>query len=75
MHRGRDLHSVATRGNRAGQGVSRTAPVVALTANVLPEQVEQFLAAGMDTHVGKPFDPDELLATVGLCSTAAAYAA
>ncbi len=55
--------------------MSRTAPVVALTANVLPEQVEQFLAAGMDTHVGKPFDPDELLATVGLCSTAAAYAA
>ncbi|MGX7707426.1 PAS-domain containing protein [Methylobacterium sp. Gmos1] len=39
-------------------------PIVALTANVLPQQVAQFRAAGMDDHVGKPFRPDELLATV-----------
>jgi HPt (histidine-containing phosphotransfer) domain-containing protein len=31
-----------------------------MTANVLPEQVEDFIAAGMNDHVGKPFDRSEL---------------
>jgi CheY-like chemotaxis protein len=30
-------------------------PVIAMTANVLPEQVSAFRDAGMDDHVGKPF--------------------
>ena len=30
-------------------------PIIAMTANVLPQQVAQFRAAGMDDHVGKPF--------------------
>jgi signal transduction histidine kinase/ActR/RegA family two-component response regulator len=45
-------------------------PIVALTANVLPQQVAQFRAAGMDDHIGKPFRPDELLAMVERWSTA-----
>ncbi len=47
-------------------------PIVALTANVLPQQIAQFRAAGMDDHVGKPFRPDELLATVERWSAARA---
>ena len=35
-----------------------------MTANVLPEQVSAFRDAGMDDHVGKPFDPEKLYATV-----------
>jgi DNA-binding response OmpR family regulator len=31
---------------------------------VLPEQVSAFRDAGMDDHVGKPFDPEKLYATV-----------
>ena len=54
----------ATKLIRSGNGASRLTPVIALTANVLPDQVETFLTAGMSAHVGKPFDPDELLATV-----------
>ncbi|CAO4157207.1 hybrid sensor histidine kinase/response regulator [Methylorubrum extorquens] len=39
-------------------------PIVALTANVLPHQVQAFTEAGMNGHVGKPFKRDELLAAV-----------
>jgi CheY-like chemotaxis protein len=39
-------------------------PIIALTANVLPEQVANCLAAGMDDHLGKPINPVKLLETV-----------
>jgi signal transduction histidine kinase/CheY-like chemotaxis protein len=54
----------ATRHIRALGSPASRLPIVALTANVLPQQVAQFRAAGMDDHVGKPFRPDELLAMV-----------
>ncbi len=54
----------ATRAIRAmGGRVSRT-PIVALTANVQPEQVERCRDAGMDAHVGKPIQVGELLQTI-----------
>ena len=37
-------------------------PIVAMTANVFREDVELCLAAGMNDHIGKPIDYDELLA-------------
>jgi len=43
---------------------SRT-PIVAMTANVLPEQVANCIAAGMDDHLGKPINPTRLLEAVG----------
>ena len=36
-------------------------PIVAMTANVFREDVEKCLAAGMNAHVGKPIDYNELL--------------
>ncbi len=39
-------------------------PIVAMTANVLPEQVGALYEAGMDDHVGKPFRRTELCATI-----------
>jgi len=39
-------------------------PIIAMTANVLPEQVERCLEAGMDDHLGKPIDPARLLEAV-----------
>ena len=39
-------------------------PIVALSANNLPEHVESSLAVGMNHHLGKPIDIDEVIATL-----------
>jgi hemerythrin-like metal-binding protein len=36
-------------------------PIVAMTANVFREDIEKSLAAGMDDHVGKPLDFNDVL--------------
>ena len=61
----------ATRRIRAAadNGVKRT-PIIAMTANVLPEQVARCRAAGMDDHVGKPIDAAQLLETLSRWSAA-----
>jgi signal transduction histidine kinase/DNA-binding response OmpR family regulator len=41
---------------------AKTIPIVAMTANVFREDVEKCLAAGMDGHVSKPIDFEEVLA-------------
>ena len=54
----------ATRRIRQLPGPERDIPIIAMTANVLPEQVAGFLAAGMNDHVGKPFDRGKLYARI-----------
>ena len=54
----------ATRHIRALQNPAKDVAILAMTANVLPQQIAQFRAAGMDDHVGKPFKRDELHAAV-----------
>ena len=49
---------------RAIRAAGDTTPIVALTANVLPEQIEQCRAAGMQGHVAKPIDPRALMAAL-----------
>jgi CheY-like chemotaxis protein len=39
-------------------------PIIAMTANVLPEQIAKCLDAGMDGHLGKPMNPTDLLNTI-----------
>jgi PAS domain S-box-containing protein len=39
-------------------------PIIAMTANVLPEQVERCKAAGMNDHVGKPIEPAKLFGAI-----------
>ena len=36
-------------------------PIIALTANIFKDDIENCLAAGMDGHLGKPFDMDKVL--------------
>jgi CheY-like chemotaxis protein len=52
----------ATRRIRAmdDPAIART-PIVAMTANVLPEHVERCREAGMDDHIGKPINLAHLL--------------
>jgi CheY-like chemotaxis protein len=38
----------------------RHIPIIAMTANVFREDIERCLAAGMDGHVGKPLNMDEV---------------
>ena len=65
-----DLHMpemdgiTATQAIRALQGGKGAIPVVAVTAEAMPEQVRKCLAAGMDAHVAKPVRPDVLYAVI-----------
>jgi PAS domain S-box-containing protein len=43
---------------------AQTIPIIAMTANVFKEDVEQCLAAGMNGHLGKPLNFNELIATL-----------
>jgi two-component system, sensor histidine kinase and response regulator len=40
---------------------AKTIPIVAMTANVFKEDIEKCLAAGMNSHVGKPLDFEEVM--------------
>ena len=52
----------ATRQIRALGGSAAALPIVALTANVFPEQLDLCRQAGMDDHLTKPFGADDLAA-------------
>ena len=54
-------------------GLSRL-PVLAMTANALPSDRERSLAAGMVDHIGKPFEPERLIAVIVSCLDRAADA-
>ncbi len=54
----------AARAIRALPGLAGRIPIVAMTANVMPEQRASYLAVGMDAVVAKPVDAQALQATL-----------
>jgi len=50
-------------------------PIIAMTANVLPNEIASCYAAGMTAHIGKPFEIDELLRTIEAASDGATASA
>jgi CheY-like chemotaxis protein len=61
----------AIRASERGSGRART-PIIALTANALTHQVEEYLAAGMDGHVAKPIEIAKLYEAISAALNAAA---
>jgi CheY-like chemotaxis protein len=52
----------ATRSIRAlDASRAKEIPIVAMTANVFREDIEECLSSGMNDHVGKPLDIDEVM--------------
>jgi signal transduction histidine kinase/CheY-like chemotaxis protein len=47
---------------------ARTTPIIAMTANVLPDQIARCIEAGMDDHLGKPMSPARLLEVINTWS-------
>jgi CheY-like chemotaxis protein len=62
----------ATKAIRALDGPVSQTPIVALTANVDPEDARTYLAAGMCCVVEKPIKPDRLLQAINLALDAKA---
>ena len=61
----------ATRLIRAQEHLARL-PIVAMTANAMASDRQRCLEAGMDDHLAKPVEPDELRATLLRCVRAPA---
>ena len=61
----------ATRAIRALGGAAGSAPIIALTANADPDEVREYLAAGMQTVVEKPIKPEKLLEALEMVLAAA----
>ena len=43
---------------------ARKVPIIAVSADAYPEDIQACLDAGMDGHIAKPVDVDELLTTL-----------
>jgi CheY-like chemotaxis protein len=54
----------AARTIRLTSDINRDAPIVALSANVLAEQIADCYAAGMNGHLAKPIIPASLVSTI-----------
>jgi signal transduction histidine kinase/CheY-like chemotaxis protein len=54
----------ATRRIRALGGEFKSIPIIAMTAHALEGDSSKSLEAGMDYHISKPFEPDDLIAII-----------
>jgi CheY-like chemotaxis protein len=61
-----DGYEAAERIRASGLPNAETIPIVAMTANVFKEDIEKCLAVGMNDHLGKPLDFEEVLAKLRL---------
>jgi signal transduction histidine kinase/ActR/RegA family two-component response regulator len=64
----------AARAIRALPGPEAAVPIIALSADALPDQIARCRAAGMDDHVAKPIHREELVAAVARALTSASRA-
>jgi CheY-like chemotaxis protein len=67
-----DIQMPVLDGYEAAKGIraldrtdAKTVPIIAMTANAYKEDVEEALAAGMNSHLSKPIDKPAFMETVG----------
>jgi CheY-like chemotaxis protein/two-component sensor histidine kinase len=56
-----DGYEATRRIRESGIPEAKRIPIIAMTANVFREDIERCLASGMNDHVGKPLDFDEVI--------------
>ncbi len=56
----------ATHQIRSIEGHKNGVPIIAMTANVFKEDIEKCLAVGMNDHIGKPLDFNEVISKLQL---------
>ncbi|GHV66227.1 hypothetical protein AGMMS49928_00390 [Spirochaetia bacterium] len=68
-----DIHMPEMDGYEAAETIramdmerAKTIPIIAMTANVFKEDVEKCLVAGMNGHLGKPLNIEEVLSTLNV---------
>jgi len=59
-----DGYEATMRIRSSGLKEAESIPIIAMTANTLREDVEHCLSAGMNGHLGKPVDIDEVIKTL-----------
>lgn len=60
----KDGYQAAREIRAMGTDYASSIPIIALTANSFQTDVDKALAAGMNSHVGKPIDPEHLVAVI-----------
>jgi CheY-like chemotaxis protein len=60
----------ATRRIRKDQGASQNSKIIAVTAHVLPEEIEEFHRTGMTDVISKPVERDKMLKALAPCASA-----
>jgi len=65
----------ASRAIRALPGPTGQTPIIALSADVMPQQIERCRKAGMVDHIAKPIERQALYAAINRCLAQAAVAA
>jgi CheY-like chemotaxis protein len=63
---GMDGYGATGRIRASGLPRAEAIPIIAMTANVFREDIERCHISGMNDHIGKPIDPDELIAKLRL---------
>ncbi len=63
----------ATQAIRGVPGPNALTPILALSANVMEQQIQACRAAGMNDHIAKPINPAELLGKIDLWAGEAAW--